>query len=128
MKKWSIAAGAILFVIFVAGLWFVKPVPLPRTTFQLIGQDGLLFKATIKADGTEVTFSGQLPMTLQVAGHSVDCWFQKMQPNGSIRLDVVAPDGSTRSVATSESHGGVRALIRESWAPMCFRKCMVTTF
>ena len=85
--------------------------PVPRTTLRLSGEEGLPFKATVKVEGAEVTFSGKLPAELQVTGHSIDCGFQKMQPDGRISLGVVASDGETGSAATSSPRGGVRAQI-----------------
>lgn len=118
-------AIALLAVFLTTILLAVKPMPIPRSTFKLTGQAGLAFKATIKADGVEMTFSGTLPTELQVTGHSIDCSFRKLQPDGSITLNVVTPDGSGGSVGTAEPHGGVRAVV---YRKLLVSKCVVTTF
>jgi hypothetical protein len=125
MKKFVIVMAAIILGIFVAGLCCMKPALPPRLTTKLTGQDGLSFKATIKADGSEVAFSGKLPAEVEVVGHSVEGWFQKMQPEGAIKMDVVSSGGSVASVSTAEARGGVRAQI---YKKLFISKAMVTTF
>ena len=125
MKRQIILVVIILVALFVGALFLIKPMATPRTTLSLSGQEGLQFKATIKADGAEVTFSGKLPADLQVAGCSIVCEFQKMQPEGRINLAVVTSDGQTGSAATSSPQGGVRTQI---YKKLFVSRFMTTTF
>ena len=125
MKKWFVLIAVIVVVMFIGALLLVQPAPAPRTTLKLSGQEGLSFKATIKADGAEVTFLGKLPAEVQVAGYSIDCSFQKMQPEGRISLDVATPDGTSGSAATSSPQGGVRTQV---YKKLFVSKFMTTTF
>jgi hypothetical protein len=125
MKKSLIMIVVILLALFIAALLVVQSPPVPRTTLKLSGQEGLAFKATIKADGAEVIFSGKLPAELQVAGRSIDCSFQKMQPEGRINLDVVTADGLSGSAGTSSPQGGVRTQV---FKKLFVSKFMTTTF
>jgi hypothetical protein len=125
MKKFVIVIAVIILGIFIAGLCVIKPALPPRSTFKLTGRDGLPFKATIKADGGEVAFSGKLPAEVEVVGHSVEVWFQKMEASGTIKLGVSCSGGSGGSVSTSEVSGGVRAQVYQK---LFVSKFMVTTF
>lgn len=125
MKKPIILAVAVLAVLVVGALFWAKPTVRPRATLSLSGQEGLLFRATIKADGVEVRFSGQLPAEVQVTGHSIDCDFQKTQTDGRISLAVVTSDGETGSASTPSSRGGVRTQISRKLFVKTF---MTTTF
>ena len=125
MKKAIILAVVVLAALFVGALLWFKPTSTPSATLSLSGQEGVLFKATIKADGVEVRFSGQLPTEVQVTGHSIDCDFQKTQPDGRISLAVVTSDGEKGAAATPSPQGGVRTQISRT---LFVRKFMTTTF
>jgi hypothetical protein len=125
MKKWAFLIAVILVAIFLSALWLSQPGVATRSTFSLSGKEGLSFKALITADGVEVTFLGKLPMELQVAGHSVDCSFQKAEPDGRIALDVVFADGTTAAAVTSGPQGGVRA---QFYKKLFVNKSVTTAF
>jgi hypothetical protein len=125
MKKRPILIAVISVALVIGALLWVQPMAAPRTILKLSGQEGLPFKATVKTDGVEVTFSGKLPAELQVTGHSIDCGFQKMQPDGRISLGVETADGEAGSAATSSPQGGVRAQI---YKKLFVSKFVTTTF
>ncbi len=125
MKKSFVPVAVIFVLLFAGALWLVQPSPPPRTTLKLSGQEGLPFKATIKADGGEVTFQGKLPVELQVAGRSIECSFQKLEAEGRISLEVVTSDGASGSAATASPQGGVRTQV---YRKLFFSKFMTTTF
>ena len=118
-------AIALLAVFLTTILLAVKPMPIPRSTFKLTGQAGLAFKATIKADGVEMTFSGTLPTELQVTGHSIDCSFRKLA-TGRIDYLECGHAGRIRRLSWHcQPHGGVRAVV---YRKLLVSKCVVTTF
>jgi hypothetical protein len=125
MNRWMILGIAALVMLFGASLWLVTPVTAPRSTFKLTGAEGLLFKATITADDVEMTFTNKLPFEIQVAGRAIECSFQKLQPEGTITLDVTTSDGMKGSAGTSTPQGGVRAQV---YKKLMLSKFMTTTF
>jgi hypothetical protein len=65
MNRWVLLIIVALVLLFGASLWFVTPVTAPRSTFKLTGAEGLLIKATIKADDAVMTFTNKLPFEIQ---------------------------------------------------------------
>src|SRR5947207_859159 len=124
MKKRIILLVIVFVAVMIAILVGVQPAGAARTTLKLSGNQGLGFKATIKADGVEMKFSGILPATVEVTGRFIDCSFQKTEAEGTITLNVATQAGSG-SVATFEPQGGVRASVYKKLFSSGF---MTTTF
>lgn len=83
-------------IAMIAAWLYLSPRSAPRTAtitvIKLAGTQSLMFKGTIKTNGVEVAVSGTLPAEFTLLGGSVDCSFQKAQPEGDIGIHVVSSD------------------------------------
>jgi hypothetical protein len=124
MNRKSSVAILISGLAIIAVWLYVSTRGAPRTTttttvIKLVGTQGLMFKGTIKTNGVEVAVSGTLPTEFTLLGRSVDCSFQKTQPEGDLSIHVVSSDTGSReswasgSASTSRAEGGVRVHVQK---------------
>ena len=107
---------------------------LPTTKIQVQGPAGAGFEGKIKADGRELSVTGQLPAEFVVPGRKIKCSFSKTGA-GRLALRIYAEDGASfQETYNDRPNGGVRGEIHISQvklgAIVNYMKCesTVTTF
>ena len=112
MRKLLYAAVGVSLIASVAGLLLILITPRPHTTVRLWGKEGLAFSGSIKADGRILGVSSHLPAEFVIAGRSVECSFEKAQPDGTFGIRILSEDGrSFQETYTERPTGGVRGQI-----------------